>query len=422
MPTRAIRESSIARVTIVVGTWLALASAKPASAQRIVTRRDAIGATLTLGTHLALARADSAAALARLLPARALGNPSLAASYSKSAPQKHLSLEIPLDAPWIRGAKVGAARAGVRAAELRTLSERASAIVEADTTYTTALAAEARFRLSRQTARDADSLRLLTTRRRDAGDASELDVDLATVAAGQQANSASNDSLAFMSVLLTLQTLMGMPADSVAIVLADTLRPSSAAADTLLPRFASAARPNAPEPPSVRSAEATLQAAELAIVRERRSVLGLPALSVGVEYGDPKGDEPGLLPTVGVVLPLPLLDRNRGPIAEATAERDRARAELAVARLEARQRLREGLREREQLLVRVARDSALVGTAQRVAARAITAYAEGASALPAVLEARRSAREVIAQYIDDTAALLIVTTELRALTQTLPAP
>jgi hypothetical protein len=29
---------------------------------------------------------------------------------------------------------------------------------------------------------------------------------------------------------------------------------------------------------------------------------------------------------------------------------------------------------------------------------------------------------VIAQYIDDTAALLIVTTELRALTQTLPAP
>jgi cobalt-zinc-cadmium efflux system outer membrane protein len=180
--------------------------------------------------------------------------------------------------------------------------------------------------------------------------------------------------------------------------------------------------PAAPAPPSVRSAEASLQAAELAITRERRSVLGLPALSVGVEFGDPKGDEPGLLPTVGVVLPLPLLDRNRGPIAEATAERDRARAELALARLEARQRLLEGRREREQLLARVSRDSVLVATAQRVAARAITAYSEGASALPAVLEARRSAREVIVQYIDDTAALLIVTTELRALTQTLPVP
>jgi cobalt-zinc-cadmium efflux system outer membrane protein len=262
---------------------------------------------------------------------------------------------------------------------------------------------------------------VLTTTRRDAGDASELDVDLATVAAGQQANGASNDSLAFMSMMLTLQTLMGVPADSVAIVLADSLRPDNAITDAA--HLASGgAIPRAPSPPSVRSAEAALQASELAILRERRSVVALPALSVGVEFGDPAGDEKGLLPVVGVVLPLPLLDRNRGPIAEATAERDRARAELVVARLEARQRLVEGQREREQLLVRVARDSALVLRAQRVAVRALTAYAEGASALPAVLEARRSAREVLAQYIDDVAALLIVTTELRALTQTVPGP
>ena len=371
---------------------------------------------------MALARADSAAARARLLTARALANPSIAASYSKSAPQTHLSLEIPFDAPWTRRARIGAAGAAVRAAELRMLSEHVAAIVEADTTYTTALAAEARFRLSRQNAREADSLRVLTAKQRDAGDASELDVDLASVTAGQQANVASNDSLAFMSVMLTLQTLMGIPADSIAIVLADSLRPASAVVDTVLATLQGAVLPRWPAPPSVRSAEASLQAAELAIVRERRSVLGLPALSVGVEFGDPAGDEKGLLPVVGVVLPVPLFDRNRGPIAEATAERDRARAELAAARLEARQRMIEGLREREQLLVRVARDSALVLRAQRVAARALTAYAEGASALPAVLEARRSAREVLGQYIDDAAALMIVTTEMRALVQTLPRP
>jgi cobalt-zinc-cadmium efflux system outer membrane protein len=418
LPPRAIRGS---RAAIGVASLLSL-FAGPLSAQRAVTRRDAIDAALSAGARVALARADSAAARARLLTARALGNPSLAAGYSKSAPQKHLSLEIPLDAPWIRGARVGAARAAVRAADLRMLSEHAAAIVDADTTYTTALAADARFRLSRQTARDADSLRVLTARRRDAGDASELDVDLATVSAGQQANGASNDSLAFMSAMLSLQTVMAIAADSVAIVLADTLRPASAVTDSLLATYTGVVLARAPVPPSVRSAEASLQAAELAIVRERRSVLGLPALSVGVEFGDPTGDEKGALPVVGVVLPLPLLDRNRGPIAEATAERDRARAELALARLEARQRLIEGVREREQLRVRVGRDSALVLRAQRVAGRAITAYAEGASALPAVLEARRSAREVLAQYIDDTAALLIVTTELRALTQTLPGP
>ena len=65
----------------------------------------------------------------------------------------------------------------------------------------------------------------------------------------------------------------------------------------------------------------------------------------------------------------------------------------------------------------------LVVRAQRVATRSLTAYREGASALPAVLEARRTAREVLGQYIDDVAALLTVNTELRALTQTVsPAP
>ena len=379
--------------------------------------RDALAA----GTRLALARADSSVASARLLTARTLPNPSLAASYSKSVPQKHLALEIPLDAPWSRRPRVRAASALAEAARLRLLSERDAVIVEVDTTYTQALAAEARFRLSRQTARDADSLRAMTAARRDAGDASDLDVDLATVSAGQQSNLASADSLTFMSVVLVLQSLMGVGADSVAIVLTDSLRP------TMISQVAYTGRTTAGTPislgaPSVLAAEASVRGAELALASQRRSVFALPALSVGVEYGDPTGGEPGLLPVFGVVLPLPLFDRNRGPIAEAKAERDRARAELVAVRLDVRRRLLEGERERNALLVRVARDSDLVVRAQRVATRSLTAYSEGASALPAVLEARRSAREVLAQYIDDLAALLTVEAELRALTRTVPAP
>ena len=123
------------------------------------------------------------------------------------------------------------------------------------------------------------------------------------------------------------------------------------------------------------------------------------------------------------MLPLPIFNRNQGPIAEAEAEQGRARAQLATVRLEARQRLVEGLRERDALRAQITRDIDLVVRAQRVATRSITAYREGASALPAVLEARRSAREVLGQYIDDLAALLTVNTELRALTQTVsPAP
>ena len=407
-----------------------------------VTRADAARAALSAGPRVALARVDTAVARAALITARTRPNPSLAATYSRSAPQQHVILDVPIDAPWSRGPRVSAASATARAARLRFLSERTAALLEVDTTYTRALAAHARFRLSRQTARDADSLRIMTAARRDAGDASELDVDLATITAGQQWNVAATDSLTFMTAVLTVQTLMGMPADSATLILVDSLRlPTREAVAPSAGNDSVAAMPSAPPEylagallasgapgvsstmPSIAAAEASLTAAELAVARERRGVLGAPSVQLGVEWGDPAEDPPNkLLPTIGVSIPLPLFNRNQGPIAQAQAERERARVELAATRLTVRQRLMEGLRERESLRARVTRDQNLVVSAERVAAKSLTAYREGASALPAVLEARRTARDVLGQYIDDLAALLTVDSELRALTQTIPQP
>ncbi|HET7187277.1 MAG TPA: TolC family protein, partial [Gemmatimonadaceae bacterium] len=262
------------------------------------------------------------------------------------------------------------------------------------------------------------------------------------ITAGQQWNVTATDSLTFMSAVLTVQTLMGIPADSATLILVDSLRLPMRDAVAPSPRIDSiAATPSAPPEylagallasgapsvsstmPSIAAAEASLTAAELAIARERRGVLGVPSVQLGVEWGDPAEDPPNkLLPTIGVSIPLPLFNRNQGPIAQAQAERERARAELAATRLAVRQRLVEGLRERESLRARVTRDQTLVVSAERVASKSLTAYREGASALPAVLEARRTARDVLAQYIDDVAALLTVESELRALTQTIPQP
>lgn len=399
-------------------------TAHDVGAQLPVTRAEAERAALATGARVALARADSAAARAVLVTARAFPNPTFGATRSVAPPTSHLTLDLPFDAPWTRGPRIGAANAAGRVARLRFLSERVGTLLEVDTTYTRALAAQARVRLSRQTARDADSLRKMTVSRREAGDASDLDVDLATVTAGQQLNVASADSLTYMSLLLTVQTLMGIPADSVAIVLADSLTLSAASAaapaavksDSGMVFFGTSMLSTIPR---VAAAEAFVQAAELAVTREHRSVWGVPSLQVGVEWGDPANEPKNkALPLIGISLPLPILNRNQGPIAQAVAERDRARAELSVARLEARQRLVEGLRKRTSLHVQVARDQDLVVRAERVAAKSLTAYREGASALPAVLEARRIAREVLGQYIDDLTALLTVEAELRALTQT----
>jgi outer membrane protein TolC len=54
----------------------------------------------------------------------------------------------------------------------------------------------------------------------------------------------------------------------------------------------------------------------------------------------------------------------------------------------------------------------------------LTAYREGAMSLPDVLAAQRTARDALAQYIDDLAAAWIATAELRvfSLTPTSPLP
>lgn len=139
----------------------------------------------------------------------------------------------------------------------------------------------------------------------------------------------------------------------------------------------------------------------------------MASVSFGFETGDP--DQRGLLPTFGVGIGLPLFDRNRGAIAQANAERSRALAEATLARVDARNQIARATRQREIALAQVARDRSLVASANRVTAMALTAYREGASTLANILEAQRSAREVLARYVDDLANAWIATAELRVL-------
>jgi len=379
-----------------------------AGAQQAVSRSDAIAAALSRGARLAVARADTAAARAQLATAGAFTNPSLAATYTKSVPQYHVTLDLPFDLPGVRSTRIESAKASLLAAQYRFRFERAAIILDADTTYTRAQAALAHARLSRRNAADADSLLRMAIARRDAGDASELDVQLALVNAGQQENIAVGDSVTAILSLDDLRTVMGIAANAGALVIADSLAaplPDSALA------FSGNTLP-------VAAASAALTAADLDVRLQRRSVLGSPGIVAGFDTHDPSGAEPGILPTFGFSIPLPLLNRNRGPIAAAEAERARARAELDLARLESAAQIARALRERNAALARVARDERLVSSANRVAAMALTAYRSGASSLPNVFEAQRNARDVLSQYIDDTAAALIANSTLRLMTLT----
>jgi cobalt-zinc-cadmium efflux system outer membrane protein len=377
-----------------------------------LTRDAAVASAIARGGRLRLAVADTATAFAQWRVARTFENPILTAEYTKSAPRYHLTVDIPFDYPWLRGTRVAAAEATRSAARYRYAFERAAVALDADTTYTRALAAQEKLRLSRRNAIDADSLRRIAVARRDAGDASDLDVELATVSAGQQANVAAADSLAWISSVLDLQIVIGRSATETTVVLTDSLEAPADSIDA----------PNG-QPLPIAAAEAALRSASLAVRLQRRSLFAATSLTAGFEAHDPSGDETGILPVIGFSIPFPLFNRNGAQVALAQAEQFRAQAERDVAVLETRSAIARTERQRAIALANVARDRTLVASANRVATLSLTAYREGAAPLATAIEAQRNAREILAQYIDDLAAAWIATAALRVRTLTAePSP
>jgi cobalt-zinc-cadmium efflux system outer membrane protein len=400
----AIRHTTFATALgVALATGATAAHAQSPDSRRL-TREEAIELALERGTRAALAYAAARAARAGMLSARALANPALSATYSKSVPRYHAIVDVPLDFLVQRPLRVGAALSASEAAQYRLSFERAAVEFEVDTLYTRAAAQFARSALSRANAVDADSLLTVARVRLDAGDASELDVELARVNAGQAENTAAADSLSTVASLLDLQSALGIPSAQVTVVLADTLAlPTSDSLARLASVMGEAAPTGIPLP--VAAAEQDVAAAEHSLALEKRGTWSGLALQAGIETYDPTGSETGILPTFGLSIPLPLFSRNRGAIALAAANRDRARVELAAARRESAALVASARRELAAAAVRAARDRELVASADRVARMSLRAYAEGAYPLANVLEAQRNARAVLAQLIDDTAAV-----------------
>jgi cobalt-zinc-cadmium efflux system outer membrane protein len=354
------------------------------------TRSAAVASALSRSPLVGIATSDKATADAAVGLARQWENPTLGASVSKSGPQQHYSLDVPFDPWWQRSPRIGAATAAQQAAALRYRFAMRSIAFDTDTAYTRAQLARARSTLSARTARDADSLLVLARVRRDAGDASELDVELANVFAGQAGNIASNDSVATRIAALTLQTLMGLASDSVDVVVADSL-----ALET--PAFSTASSSLLLD-----AATQDVRAASLRVDAERRRRFGAPTLSVGVEAIDPGGQR-GALATAGISLPLPLFNRNQSAVALTSAELQRSQAQLSFVRLTTTAAVLAAQRDAESARARAIRSAQLVASADRIATLSLLAYREGASTLLVVLEAQRTARDILGQYFDDVA-------------------
>ncbi len=389
------------------------ASAQGALTRTALTRSAAITSALRNSPQAALAAADTASAFANIVLAHQWDNPTLNASVSMSVPTQHYSLDIPLDAPWIRTPRIAAADAARSAAQLRFAFATRAVTLDADTAYTQAQLSTARARLSQRTSRDADSLLVLARIRREAGDASELDVELATVFAGQAQNTAGADSITAQSALLRLQTLIGLSADSAAISVVDSLMldATDVARVTSLPNGSGTSL-------LLGAASNDVTAATSRVLSERRKRLGAPSLSMGFEAGDP--DNPGPRATAGISIPLPLFNRNRAALMSAQADLARAESQRRLTLLSTSAAVVAARRDVDAARLRATRSARLVASADRISALSLLAYREGASTLLLVLDAQRTARETLAQYFDDVAASRIANSVLRLLTT--PAP
>ena len=142
-----------------------------------------------------------------------------------------------------------------------------------------------------------------------------------------------------------------------------------------------------------------------------------------MDTGDPGSANPNAtLPVIGFSLPFPLFNRSGGEVTRAIAARDRAGAELELARRETNAGVARARRELVAARERARRSADLVASANRVAAMSLQAYGEGAVPLANVLEAQRNAREILARYIDDLAAADAALRLLRWLTATSGQP
>src|SRR6266566_353661 len=86
------------------------------AAQQPVTRAEAVAAALARGARVVIGRADTVAALGAVRSARAFPNPTVSGSYSQDPPHYHALGDLPLDLPWLRAPRTGAAEAARDAA------------------------------------------------------------------------------------------------------------------------------------------------------------------------------------------------------------------------------------------------------------------------------------------------------------------
>ncbi|MDC8760741.1 TolC family protein [Janthinobacterium fluminis] len=375
--------------------------AMPAAARDSSTQEPA--ATLTLPAALALAmranpelsaaRHEAAALDGAALQAAATPNPELQTLFEDSRRATRTStvqLNQTLELGGKRAARMAVARHGQDGAAIDLAAQQAATRAAVAGAFFDVLAAQQRSDLADSAAALARKASEVAARRVVAGKASPVEETRARVAEAAARLDVGLAGGALAGARQRLAALWGNPAPR--FTLADgrlDLLPQVPAAAELARRLAGA-------PAVLKAHSALAQRRAMADLESRRRMPDL-TVSVGVKRAEEQGRNQAIL---GLSMPLPLFDNNRGNLLEALRRSDKARDELAAAELRtgtelagASQRLQDARQEAAAL-----RDEIVPGALSAYAAAA-KGFEFGKFAFLDVLDAQRTLLQANTQYL-----------------------
>jgi cobalt-zinc-cadmium efflux system outer membrane protein len=369
------------------------ASAQTEELTRVPTEELTRARTVELVAHAPKARSnaaqvDVAQAAVTAAGVTALENPVLSATgglrFNEDGSRPFAgtaTLSWPIEIGGKRGTRRDAASAELREAQSTFDLERRRLLTLALLKHAEALRAEEALRIARARKENAERVLASALKRRQAGSVPQLDVSLATLQLGRDAASASTAEGHRDAALLELSALLGLASGKPAQVSGPLVPEGTPPPLEVLLKQVERSAP-------VRAAEARLRAAEARMARERSA--GAPTLSLLAQY---ERDDGANIGTLGVALPLPILNANALGKATSSAEARAARAEYDAVRAATEGELRELYARYEA--TRKARDSLLpTGAAVKEAvALAARSYELGESDLASVLLVHREALE-----------------------------
>ena len=407
---------------VCVFVLIVCACAAPARAQLSVA--DAVDEGLRHNLSLFAERANLTVADAQMLTARLRPNPVFSfsadhqdwlgtgfdASNNGGPPEIAWRVDVPLERGGKRDARIALASAVRSAAEADFLDAVRALRQEVTLACIDLLAAQATRKVVGDTLRTYEDLARVNRARLTAGAIAPLEATRSDVAMLQFRASVVKADLDVAAASAKLRVLLGRPVGD-PIEIADSAIAAAAAAPLEPSALESLAVQSRPDLLSLHLSQAR-SVADLRL----QEALGRVDYTIGAEYRRQQGIA-GRSNSLGVFFstPLPVLNRNQGEIARATAEREHVERQIEARKAQVVADVRAALHEYEatrDLLGSIEHD--LLSPATHARDVSLYTYKAGGATLLDVLDAERAFNDIEQSYVDAQASLRRASAHLNA--------